>query len=77
VNGITCDKIKVYLGSKEEYPGATYSILSRARSVKDIAILDKYISETRFKNKSFYSGQKLEIREAKRLGIYDKIYNEL
>jgi hypothetical protein len=64
--GITAESLMIYLDEREAYEGATYSQISRARSLKDIVILDSFISDEWFSDKYFLRGIENEKREAER-----------
>jgi hypothetical protein len=72
--GITAESLMIYLDKREAYEGATYSQISRARSLKDIVILDSFILDERFSDKYFLRGIENEKREAERLGIFAQVY---
>jgi len=74
--GITYSKALINLDKREIYSGATYSALSRVKPLKDFVIVDSVIRPNRFKDHYFMKRFDSEIAEARRLEIFNSVYNE-
>jgi len=74
--GLTLQKSAIHFDGKEYFCGASYTQLSRVRSLDDVIVLNDSIELNRFKGTNFFSGLELQKKECQRTGIYNLIFNE-
>jgi hypothetical protein len=72
--GQTYEKVILKLYEKEPWPGYTYTIISRVRHIKDVAIISSKITKERFTDPSFFKLQEEQKSEAIRIGMFETIY---
>lgn len=71
------EKLMLKLGNREIFPNSSYMLLGRVRRLQDLVLLDDNISINRFTDKSFMRMHDECQLEAKRFGIFEKIYSPL
>lgn len=76
LQGITVDKLSIYLDRKEWFENMSYTAISRVRDVKDLVLTDFEISDERFNSFPFFRNFVDQKAEFRRLGIYDEVMGE-
>lgn len=72
--GSTYTSIAVDLDNKEFFEQASFVSLSRCQSLSQLMILNKTLSNTRFKDKHFHRGEVRQKEEFKRLGVFESVF---